>query len=176
MGKWAGGWSGSWKGYREKVKKRESGVGGEERESENGDGDRDGEGKEGEDEEREAKRARVEEGAAGAVRTEGYDGAASFGGQQPMPPHPDNTSNHQMLTNSDAKGHADDDIHDDEGEDDGYDDASVSADGDETQPDEEDDPEDEEEPAPDEDELDGYGPEDQLRHDMNGDDTGDDSE
>jgi hypothetical protein len=152
------------KGYREKVKMRESGAG---RDSENGDGaSKDGE-------ERDAKRARVEEeeGRAGDARTDRYEGAHSLGGEQP---HPD-PSSRQTLTNGAAKGPVGHDVHDDDdGEDDGYDEGS--AEGDETQPDEEDDPEDEEEPAPDEEELDGYGPDDQLRHDMNGDETGDDSE
>ena len=159
------------KGYREKVKMRESGAGAGS--SENGDGERkEGQGEE-EEGEREAKRARVEEGVEGVVWTEGDDGAASFGGgQQTSPPHPDSR---QPLTNGAAKGQvAAHDINDDEGEED--DDDEGSADGDETQPDEEDDPEEEEEPAPGEEELDGYGPDDQLRHDMNGDETGDESE
>lgn len=167
------------KGYREKVKQRESGVGAGS--SENGDEERKG----GEDDrgEPEAKRARVEEeggegrsGPQGAGRAEGYTGAASFDGQQKAPPRPATSSHDQPLTNGAGKGQRGDNVHDDEREDDDEDDDDGSADGDETQADEDDDPEDEEEPAPDEEELDGYGPEDQLRHDMNGDETGDESE
>lgn len=163
------------KGYREKVKQRESGVG--PGSSENGDGER----KEGEDDrgEPEAKRARVDEegmsGPEGTGRAEGRTGAASSDGQQTAPPRPVGSNHGHPLTNGAGKGQRGDNVHDDEGEDD-EDDDDGSADGDETQPDEEDDPEDEEEPAPDEEELDGYGPEDQLRHDMNGDETGDESE
>ena len=160
------------KGYREKVKMRESGAGAEGRSSEN---DADGRSKEGEGEEREAKRARVEqeegeEGDAGAGQSEG-----DYDEQQAMPPHPDDASHSRKLTNGTNRGKARNDLPDgDEGEDDGYEDGS--ADGDETQPDDEDEPEDEDEPAPDEEELDGYGPDDQLRHDMNGEETGDESE
>jgi hypothetical protein len=168
------------KGYREKVKQRESGVG--PGSSENGGEER----KEGEDDrgEPEAKRARVEEGGGeegksgpqGAGRAEGYTGAASSNGQQTAPPRPIASNHGQPLTNGVGKSQRGDNVRDDEGEDDDEDDDDGSADGDETQADEDDDPEDEEEPAPDEEELDGYGPEDQLRHDMNGDETGDESE
>jgi hypothetical protein len=168
---WEGVVRGKRKGYREKVKMRESGtgVGGTSEE----DGSKEGDGESGE---RDAKRARVEEDAA----------SSGVGAQSTMPPpHPANAANGQPLTNGAAKAAAgDEDVHeeDEDGEDDAdvYDEGSASADGDgdgdETQPDEEDDPEDEEEPAPDEEELDGYGAEDQLRHDMNGDETGDESD
>jgi DNA polymerase epsilon subunit 3 len=163
------------KGYREKVKQRGSGAGlGS---SENGDGEK----KEAGDDrgEPEAKRARVaEEGISGpeaAGRAEGSTGAASSDRQQIAPSRPVGSTHGQRLTNGAGKGPRPDNVHDDEGEDE-EDDDDGSADGDETQPDEDDDPEDEEEPAPDEEELDGYGPEDQLRHDMNGDETEDESE
>jgi hypothetical protein len=115
-------------------------------------------------------------GPQGAGRAEGHTGAAPLNGQQTAPPRPVAPNHGQPLTNGAGKGQRGDNIHDDEGEDDDEDDDDGSADGDETQADEDDDPEDEEEPAPDEEELDGYGPEDQLRHDMNGDETGDESE
>lgn len=147
------------KGYREKVKMRESGVGGE--------GEEDGR-------EREAKRARMEE----EVEVEGS------GKKHTAPPHAGHASQDQTLTNGADNGQAggDVDIHDDDGdgEDEASDEGSPSADGDsdgdETQPDEEDDPDDDEEPAPDEEDLDGFGPEDQLRQEINGDETGDESE
>ena len=161
------------KGYREKDKKRERGVG------EEGEGEGDGK-------EREAKRARVEEDmdtggggeGGGSIRTEGYDVDVSFGEQRQQAMEAQDPEQ-RPHTNGAPKDPVGDDLHDDEGEDDGYDDDGASADGDETQPDEEDDPEDdeEEEPAPDEDEeLDGFGPDDQLRHEMNGEETADDSD
>ena len=163
------------KGYREKVKQRESGVGEEVEEERDGG-------------EREAKRARVEEdgdaegeGGGGAMRTEGYEGAVSFGEQQQQQQATGAQESEQRPhTNGAPKDPAGGDLHDEEGEDDGYEDDGPSADGDETQPDEEDDPDDdddEEEPAPDEEEeLDGFGPDDQLRHEMNGEETADDSD
>ena len=166
---WEGVVRGKRKGYREKVKMRESGTGvaGGSEEDRSHEKEREGG-------ERDAKRARVGEGAA-----------SSGVGEQPTmpPPHPDSAANSRPLTNGATKASAGgEDIHEeDDGEDDAdaYDEGSASADGDgdEKQADEEDDPEDEEEePAPDEEELDGYGPEDQLRHDMNGDETGDESD
>ncbi len=66
----------------------------------------------------------------------------------------------------------------DELDDEAYDEDG-NGDGDETQPEdnEEEEPdEEEEEPPRDEDELNGYGPDDQLRHDMNGDESGEESD
>ena len=144
------------KGYREKVKQRESGVGttGGSDESQMLNEDEGGE--------RETKRARVEEGTTIA----GHDGASSFAAE---PSHPGQTNSAVKTLLDDLQDELDDEAYDEGG----------SGDGDETQPEdnEEDEPdEDEEEPARDDEELDGYGPDDQLRHDMNGDETGDESD
>ena len=148
------------KGYREKVKQRESGVepvgGSDESQMLNED----------EGGEREAKRARMEGGEA--QDTAHGNGTTSFVGQQ----------THSDAMNQIPGRAIPDDMHD-ELDDEAYDE-DEHGDGDETQPEaneeEDQDDDDDDEPPRDEDELDGYGPNDQLRHDMNGDETGEESE
>ena len=162
---WEGVVRGKRKGYREKVRAK-GGKGGEK--GEKGEGVDESTVMEEEDGERDAKRVRM--GTDGDRDGEGGAGMAPPASRSFVAGEGQRSAANGASRPLSADGQIDDGDEtqlDDEGDQDDDD-----ANGDEGQ-DEEDD---EDEPSRGDEETDGYGPDDQLRHDMNGNDTGDDSD
>jgi hypothetical protein len=167
------------KGYREKVKARESGGSNLGLSERRGSADVDEE--PGEGAEREAKRARFEdeEEAAQTSQNQRHHAHHQDHASKSMPPTPTPTTNGatpHFPTNDDTR--PDDDLDDEDNPDeDDNDEEDDDADTESNESEEDDDDEDEErQPEDAEDDLNGYGPDDQLRHDMNGGDEDEDED